>query len=63
MSARRTAVLATYWACTLSIAVLASIFGALPFTGPAASLAGVLASAAVSLIGIACAPSLGGAHR
>ncbi len=63
MTARRGVLLATYWACTLSVAALASVFGALPFTGPVASLAGVFASAAVGLIGIACAPSLGGAHR
>lgn len=49
MTARRTARLALHWAVTTTVAL-------------AASTAGVLAAAAVCLIGLACAPHLGGAR-
>lgn len=57
MSARRTALTAAYWSAVLLLAALVSLAAALPFTGPTASTAGVIASGAVCLIGIACAPS------
>jgi hypothetical protein len=50
--------LAAYWAAVLLAAAVASLAAALPFTGPTASAAGVLASGAVCLIGIACAPNI-----
>ncbi|WP_030344884.1 hypothetical protein [Streptomyces sp. NRRL S-1022] len=63
MSARRTARWALHWAVITTAAVLASMAAAVPFTGPAAQAVGVLAAAAVCLIGIACAPHPGGARR
>ncbi|MEV8032228.1 hypothetical protein [Streptomyces sp. NPDC086182] len=46
-----------YWTATLTTAAIASLAAALPFTGTAASATGVLAAAAVCLIGTACAPT------
>ncbi|WP_225825667.1 hypothetical protein [Streptomyces naphthomycinicus] len=63
MTARRTVRWALHWAITTTVAVLASIAFAVPFTGLAAQAAGVLAAAAVCLIGLACAPHPGGARR
>jgi hypothetical protein len=63
VTARRTLRWALHWAITTTIAALASMVVAVPFTGPAASAAGVLAAAAVGLIGIACAPHPGKARR
>ncbi|MEU6597923.1 hypothetical protein [Streptomyces flaveolus] len=60
MSARRTARWALHWAITTTVAALASMAAAVPFNGPAASTAGVLAAAGVCLIGLACAPHPGG---
>lgn len=60
MSARRTARWALHWVITTTVAALASIAFAVPFTGSAASTVGVLAAAGVSLIGLACAPHPGG---
>ncbi|MCI4143019.1 hypothetical protein [Streptomyces sp. MMS20-AI2-20] len=57
MSARRTALTAAYWTAVLLLAAVASLAAAIPFTGPAASAAGVIASGAVCLIGMACAPN------
>lgn len=56
MSARRTALTAAYWSAVLLLAAAVSLAAALPFTGPAASAVGVIASGAVCLIGLACAP-------
>ena len=61
MSARRTARLALHWAVTATSAMITSTVLAVPFTGPAAQLVGVLAAAAVCLIGLACTPHPGGA--
>ncbi|MFI1165567.1 hypothetical protein ACH4UM_18620 [Streptomyces sp. NPDC020801] len=58
MSARRTCLHAVYWAALALTAAVVSLVAAIPFTGPAASAAGILAAAAVSLIGLACAPTL-----
>ena len=60
MTARRTALWALYWLTITTTAAIASPAAAIPFTGPAASTAGVIAAAGVSLIGMACAPSLPG---
>ena len=60
MTARRTARWALHWAITALAAAIASTAAALPFTGPAASTVGVIAAAAVCLVGIACAPHPGG---
>lgn len=57
MSARRTAVCAAYWTGLLLLAAVASLAAAIPFTGAAASTVGVIAAAAVCLIGLACAPN------
>ncbi|WP_442803445.1 hypothetical protein OG411_19150 [Streptomyces pseudogriseolus] len=57
MSARRTALTAVYWSAVLLLAAVASLAAAIPFTGPAARAVGVIASGAVCLIGIACAPN------
>ncbi|MCI3153191.1 hypothetical protein ELQ39_15770 [Streptomyces sp. GB4-14] len=57
MTARRTALTAAYWSAVLLLAAVASLAAAIPFTGPAASAAGVLAAAAVCLTGSAHAPS------
>ncbi|WP_435279276.1 hypothetical protein [Streptomyces sp. 1222.5] len=62
MTARRTTLLAVYWAVILTAAALASILGALPFTGVGAQFAGVLSASAVGLVGLACAPTPGGAR-
>lgn len=56
----RRLVWALYWAVTLTVAAVASLAAGLPFTGPAASLAGDLAAAGVCLVGYACAPHPGG---
>ncbi|MGQ5576038.1 hypothetical protein [Streptomyces sp. ECR3.8] len=58
MSARRTALTAAYWTAVLLLAAFASLAAAIPFTGPAASTVGVIAAAAVCLVGSACAPSI-----
>jgi len=58
VSARGTARWALYWTAILSAAAVASLAAAIPFTGSAASAVGVLAAAAVCLIGLACAPTL-----
>jgi hypothetical protein len=50
--------LAAYWAAVLLAAAVASLAAAIPFTGPVANSAGVLASGAVCLIGMACAPGV-----
>jgi len=50
--------LAAYWTAILTVAAVASLAAAIPFTGPTASAAGVLASGAVCLIGLACAPNI-----
>lgn len=60
MTARRTARLALHWAVTTIVAAITSTVLAVPFAGPAASAVGVLAAAAVCLIGYACAPHPGG---
>lgn len=57
MSAGRTALHAAYWTAVLLLAAVASLAAALPFTGPAASTAGVIAAAAVCPVGSACAPN------
>lgn len=58
MTARR-----VWWAChwtlTTTLAAIASLAAALPFTGPYASAAGLLAATATCLIGIATAPHPG----
>jgi hypothetical protein len=60
VTARRTALWGLYWAAVTTGAAIASLAAALPFTGPAASLAGTVAAAGVCLIGLACAPHPGG---
>ncbi|MEV7389567.1 hypothetical protein [Streptomyces sp. NPDC091215] len=50
--------LAAHWTATTTAAAIASTAAAIPFTGPAASAAAVLAAAGVCLIGIATAPAL-----
>ena len=60
MTARRTARWALHWAATALVAAVVSLAAAVPFTGPAAQLVGVLAASAVCLIGLACAPHPGG---
>jgi hypothetical protein len=50
--------LAAYWTAVLLTAAVASLAAAIPFTGPAASTAGVLASGGVCLIGMACSPDV-----
>lgn len=59
MSARRTVRWACHWTTTLLTAAVAMTLAAIPFTGPYASAAGVLAAAAVCLIGLATAPHPG----
>ena len=49
-------VLAAYWALTLTAAALASLTAAVPFTGGAASAAGITAAAVVLLAGLALEP-------
>lgn len=63
MTARRTVWLACHWTATTVVAALTSLAAALPFTGPYASAAGLLAAGAVCLIGIATAPHPNGAPR
>ena len=62
MSARRTTRWLLHWAVTTVIAAVVSVAAAVPFNGSGAQLAGVLAAAAVCLIGLACAPHPGGAR-
>ncbi|MEV5957239.1 hypothetical protein AB0M11_26320 [Streptomyces sp. NPDC051987] len=51
--------LAAHWTATTTTAAAAvSTAAAIPFTGPAAGAAGLLAAAGVCLIGIATAPAL-----
>jgi hypothetical protein len=58
VTARRAALLALYWTAVLLTAALVDLAAGLPFTGPAASLAGDVAAAGVCLIGLASAPTL-----
>ncbi|MGW1533927.1 hypothetical protein [Streptomyces aureus] len=53
----RLAVWAAYWAVALALAAIASLAAALPFTGPAANLAGVVVAGGVCLVACACAPT------
>lgn len=55
MTARR----AVWWACHWLAVFAAAYTATLPFTGPYASAAGLLAATAISLIGIATAPHPG----
>ena len=48
--------LAAWWALTTLTAACAATVAPIPFTGPYASVAGVVAAAGVSLAGIALAP-------
>jgi hypothetical protein len=48
--------LAAWWAVTAFTAACAYTAAEIPFTGPYASVAGLLAAAGVSLAGIALAP-------
>jgi len=50
--------LAVHWTAVTITAAITSTAAVIPFTGPAASAAGVLASAGVCLIGIALAPTI-----
>lgn len=63
MTARCTARWILHWATTATTALIVSLLAGLPFPGPAANTVGVLAAAAVGLIGIACAPHPGKARR
>lgn len=56
MSARRTVWAALHWTATALTAAIASMAAALPFHGPYASAAGVIAAAGVCLTGLATAP-------
>lgn len=49
--------LAAHWTATTTLAAIVSLAAAIPFTGPAASTAGVFAAAGVCLVGIATAPT------
>jgi hypothetical protein len=62
VSARRTVRWACHWTLTLLTAAVASLAAALPFTGPYASAAGLIAAAGVCLTGLATAPHPG-AHQ
>jgi hypothetical protein len=55
VTARRI-VLAAYWALVVTLAALASMAAAIPFTGGTASAAGIVAAAAVLIAGLACEP-------
>lgn len=48
--------LAAHWTATTITAASAATVAAIPFTGPYASVAGLLAAGGVSLAGIALAP-------
>lgn len=48
--------LAAWWTATALAAAIASLAAALPFTGPYASAASLIAAAGVSLTGYATAP-------
>jgi hypothetical protein len=50
--------LAAWWTATTLAAASAATVAAIPFTGPYASIAGVIAVAGVSLVGIALAPHI-----
>ena len=63
MTARRTALWALHWTATATAAFIASLAAALPFAGPSASTAGVIAAAGVGLIGLACSPRVPKAGR
>lgn len=51
---------ALHWGLTLTVAAVASLAAALPFTGLAASIAGVITVTGVCFVGYACAPHPGG---
>ena len=50
--------LAAWWTFTTLTAACAATVAPLPFTGPYASIAGLVAAAGVSLAGIALAPHI-----
>lgn len=56
MTARRTVRWACHWTATTVTA--ASLAAAVPFAGPYASAAGLLAAAGVAMTGIATAPTI-----
>ena len=59
MTARRTVWWACHWTLTTLTAAVAMTAAAIPFEGPYASAAGLLAATATCLIGIATAPHPG----
>jgi hypothetical protein len=58
VTARRTVRWACHWTLTLLTAMTALVVAPLPFTGQLANAVGILAAAAILLIGLAAEPTI-----